>query len=638
MNLLIPHGRSADKYLVQAAQEMGHRVHLMCNLQERSRLGGVGRECLPDVWVPLRTRFDLKLSHENYQRWYYEEIRDYVAEHDIDAILPCSSMDLIMDEVAQVNEEFNLLGVNTVQAAFFRDKTTYLPIMDEAGIRVPEIYEIVEPSDEPKNYDLPYPVIAKPGLGCGGYGIFIAKDEDALRWFFNHSDDENGFSERALFYQDRDFVGRPKSYLHFGFGGRYLIQEYIDGPCISLAGITIDGVPQLDLAYDIGISAPPTCAEINFGWPSIHPEVDIAAANLVASYQKCGIAFPDGAWMADAILRGGELWIVDFSVRMSSSGTKMMYHTCDDVSYAANVINAALGERWRLVGSSPTNATYYSFIPFPKGNITNIQYPAAGLLDEVVTPLRESGKVFEMRNDVQVADRGWVIATGYTRAMAQRVVNEYIDAVEYDLNATASTPSVERPWQVSLDNTEVVALDTFDTDRVIKFFGECNLDPNQWQGLEDDLWLYLDGVSGNLWGSFVDGELVATMGIRIASDAPYYVLHSLMTNQQHGHFNANTNGFGALFATVLPEMENRHYYRYYSHMKIHIYQRFTQLWTKQIPITRRYHYTVEEVVPAGNISKYPMFAGLMTPKSFNQPYVIRSGTLMQQYRTEEFQI
>ena len=205
MNLLIPHGRAADKYLVQAAQEMDHRVHLMCNLQDSDRLGEVGQECLPDVWVPLASRFELKLSQGHYLNWYNDMIRTYVVNNGIDAILPCSSMDIVMDEVAMINEDFNLLGVHPEQAAFFRDKTVYLPSMEACGIRVPKTYEIVEPSNEPKNYDLPYPVIAKPGLGCGGYGIYIAETEGDLRWFFNNSDDPHSFSKRALFYQDRDY-------------------------------------------------------------------------------------------------------------------------------------------------------------------------------------------------------------------------------------------------------------------------------------------------------------------------------------------------------------------------------------------------------------------------------------------------
>ncbi len=446
MNLLIPQGRISDKYLVRAAQEMGHRVYLMCNLQEPDRLGEVEKACQPDVWIPLPSRFELKLSHEDYASWYHEKIRVCVAYNEIIVILPCSSMDVVMDEVAMVNEDFTLLGIHPEQAEFFRDKTVYLPAMAEAGILVPKIYEIVEPNDEPKNYDLPYPVIAKPGLGCGGWGIYIASDEERLRWFFSASNNPSSFTDNALFYQDRDFAGEPKSYLHFGMGGRYLVQEYLDGPCISLAGTTSDGIPKLDLAYDIGITAPPTCAEINFGWPSAHRNIEAAITRLLASYSKCGTTFPDGAWMADTILHDRELWLVDFSVRMSSSGTKMLYHACGNLSYAKDVIHATLGDTWKITGTNPKFPTYYSFIPFPKGKISNVKYPDNNAsymnhkgdtrLVEIVTPIQGNGRVFEMRNDTQVADRGWIVSISNigTRSNAQELVEQYIKGIKFDIN------------------------------------------------------------------------------------------------------------------------------------------------------------------------------------------------------------
>jgi hypothetical protein len=201
------------------------------------------------------------------------------------------------------------------------------------------------------------------------------------------------------------------------------------------------------LAYDIGITEPPTCAEINFGWPSIHPEVQLAAKRLVVDYStKVSIDFPDGAWMADAILRGGELWLVDFSVRMSSSGTKMLYHTCGDLTYASNVIHAALGDEWRMIETQPVIPTYYSFLPFPKGTLSNVRYPDDNAtyikhkgdtrLIETETPIRDNGRVYEMRNDVQVADRGWVVAISNigTRDDAQKLVESFIAGIQYDIN------------------------------------------------------------------------------------------------------------------------------------------------------------------------------------------------------------
>lgn len=443
MNLLIAHGRLTDIYLVQAAQAAGHKVHFMCNLQEEDRLEEVRMKCNPDVWLPVETQYDMKASRELYQMIFHATLLDYVRTNNIHAILPSSSMDMVMKEVSQVNELFDLPGIRPEQAEFFRDKTVYLPALAKAGVRVPEIYEIVEPGDEPKNYDFPYPAIAKPGLGCGGYGIYIAESRGRMEWFFGPSEREGDFSKRALFYQDRDSTGKPKSYLHFGFGGRYFIQQYLEGPCISLTGTTIDGVPKLDLAHDIGVSPPPTCAEISFGWPSVHEGVEGAARRLLSDLSE-NCTFPDGAWMADAIFHEGELWLVDLSPRMSSSGTKMLYHTSGHMGYPGTVVSAAIGEG-QVYKTVPKHPVFYSFFPFLKGKIDRIRYPDRDVphaipghteLIEVHTPLIDGDRIYEMRNDIQVADRGWVVtkSTGGTRKNAQDLAEAYIGGIQFNVN------------------------------------------------------------------------------------------------------------------------------------------------------------------------------------------------------------
>lgn len=147
--------------------------------------------------------------------------------------------------------------------------------------------------------------------------------------------------------------------------------------------------------------------------------------------------------MADAILKDGELWLVDFAPRMSSSGTKMMYHACGDLSYASNVIIATLKDElwkwhWGLAGGM-RHRVFYSFIPFPKGRITNIKYPEIEdhQLVEVATPVADDDRLFEMRNDVQVADRGWLVAVSDTdsKTNVQELVESYIAGIRYDVDS-----------------------------------------------------------------------------------------------------------------------------------------------------------------------------------------------------------
>ena len=133
--------------------------------------------------------------------------------------------------------------------------------------------------------------------------------------------------------------------------------------------------------------------------------------------------------MVDTILHDGELYVVDLAPRMSSSGTKMLYHTCHDrTRYCRNVINAILGGEY--IPCEPEVETQYSVFPVPKGRLSNIRYPSHHHLAESEMPLSGEGRVFEMRNDMQVSDRGWVVAEGEG---ARETVERFINGIVYDI-------------------------------------------------------------------------------------------------------------------------------------------------------------------------------------------------------------
>ena len=440
-NLLIPYGGPTDVHFIEAAHEMGHKVVQMSNFQEVGRQERLMNECGADHFQVVPSRFELDLNHAEYMKAYKRIIRGAVEMHDIDAILPTSSLGFVMEQVADVNAYFGLPGIQPHHADLYNDKTEYLPLFADAGVLVPEIYEIVPAGQTPSSYDIPYPAIAKPGLGSGGYGVYVATNEERMRWFFSSSDNPDAFGKRALFYQDKDEDGNPRCYVHFGMGGRYLVQEYMPGPCISLVGhANEDGVPQLDLAYDITVTAVPYCSEIAFGYPSRFEGVEEAAEDLVESMAEVA-EFPPGAWMADAIYSDGSLYLVDLACRASSSGTKMLSHVSEDRNqYPRRVIEAVLDGQCGLP-PEPVRDTFYSFIPFHKGKIVELEYPDLSEIPnrdgasivEIETPLEEGERVSEMRNDVQVADRGFVVAEAESgkRKEAEALVADYLNTVRY---------------------------------------------------------------------------------------------------------------------------------------------------------------------------------------------------------------
>ena len=431
MNILIPTASTMDVYMVRAAQEMGHTVHQLC-MQDGWRVGSIREACGADHFHTMPSRFEAGLDRTSYKEMHREMMYTISDDYDIEMLLPTSSLDFSMDDIADVNYQYGYPGIRPTHAEMFRDKTNYLPFLASMGINVPAIYEIVEPNGRPTRDDFPYPVIAKPGYGTGGFGVCVVDSPEKLNWMFSASDNPNGFSERAMFNQDLDENGNPFCYVHSGFGGRYMIQEYMEGPCISLVGTAKRGKLELELYYDINVTEAPYCSEISFGWPSNVPGLYREAERLTALLGT-NLRFPDGAWMADTIYKDGQLYLIDLSCRASSSGTKILYHVCDDrLIYPKKVIECQRGD---ILTSfvMPGREAFYSYIPFPKGRITDIKYPEADnpAIVEVIRQLGGEGHTSEMRNDVQVVDRGCVVAESDTRETAERAVVGFINAIQY---------------------------------------------------------------------------------------------------------------------------------------------------------------------------------------------------------------
>jgi hypothetical protein len=433
MKIFIPTASTMDIYMVRAAQEMGHVVYQLCQ-QDKWRIDSIREACKADHFFTMPSRFEANVDRDEYKQMHREMMAKIVEEHDIDVLLPTSSLDFSMDDIAAINLKYGLPGITPEHAVMFRDKANYLPMLLAAGVKVPKIYEIVEPEGIPREYDLPYPVIAKPGYGSGGFGVYVVNDADKLNWLFSASDNPTGFSDRALFNQDRNASGEPFCYVHNGFGGRYLIQEYMTGQCVSLVGTSLNGKLYLDLAYDINVTEAPYCSEISFGYPSTQQRALEAAEELTASLESA-LSFPNGAWMADTIYKDGYLYLIDLSCRASSSGTKMMHHISTDRSeYPKNVMRTMMGMDREVSGHS-VRAAVYSYIPFPKGQLTDVEYPYwyDSRIVEINKRIESKGGATEMRNDVQVVDRGHIAAEAESREEAERLVSRFLKSIKYKI-------------------------------------------------------------------------------------------------------------------------------------------------------------------------------------------------------------
>lgn len=110
---------------------------------------------------------------------YVERMRDHVAAHDVDAVLP-----LVDEEVAQV-ADLRAAAPDTAfvapKAQFVEtclDKYRLMTELDNAGVAVPETWTVEEALDLDERA---YPLVLKPRTGRGGRGVGIVESPDALR-------------------------------------------------------------------------------------------------------------------------------------------------------------------------------------------------------------------------------------------------------------------------------------------------------------------------------------------------------------------------------------------------------------------------------------------------------------------------
>lgn len=110
---------------------------------------------------------------------WVERMRDHVAVHDIDVVLP-----LIDEEVAQIADlrtevpDIEFVAPTAQFVEMCLDKYRLMTELDAAGITVPETWTVDEALDLDEQA---YPLVLKPRTERGGRGVRVVESPDTLR-------------------------------------------------------------------------------------------------------------------------------------------------------------------------------------------------------------------------------------------------------------------------------------------------------------------------------------------------------------------------------------------------------------------------------------------------------------------------
>ena len=440
MNLLFPFGRRNNRRIVEAANAAGHNTYIIENLVNESDRNDLNDLIQPTKWFTYPSRYEMGIDRWKYNKSLKEEMRRIIQEYNIDVIFQSPGVDGILKIIAELNSEENLIGIDETFDDLY-PKSTINDLMESFmnpsfSAVTYRIYNV--DGDIKSEYEsIVYPCICKPVNGTGGYGVYVINSEEELNWFFGPEKDLYFFSEVSSFYQDKLPDGQYKNYRCFSGGGDYMVQEFLTGDLISVAGVSIDGKIRVDLMYDILVTELPHRSEYSFQWPSIHNNFDLTTrlTSLLSEFSE-NFTLPNGPFMMDLIYDPDvRLSVVDFSPRLSSSASELAYHLSDGGNYQLqnSALSAQINNEFShdCVFNTPTVTTVF---PFPIGTVKELKLlDTSDVIVEVFCPVCVGDLINDLRNDTMVQSRGYATATGTTIWEAVNNWNSWFNNCKYEI-------------------------------------------------------------------------------------------------------------------------------------------------------------------------------------------------------------
>jgi biotin carboxylase len=201
--------------------------------------------------------------------------------------------------------------------------------------------------------------------------------------------------------------------------GAVLVEEYVDGPEVTVSGFSAGGeFGPLAAADHVAAEGTELGAPLGYVWPSPHAE----AAAEVTRRAVAALGITEGPTLTRLRISRGGPEVIEVGARLGGGHDLELVELVTGVDVAGLALAAALGRPVTAseVGGRPRAAVGGAAIRFllaPPGRLESVQLPQ-GLTGVVSTRLyREPGHVFAA--DRRASDRaGAVLAAGATRAEA----------------------------------------------------------------------------------------------------------------------------------------------------------------------------------------------------------------------------
>ena len=189
--------------------------------------------------------------------------------------------DMPMRALAYTCETLGLIGPSRETAVTATDKGVMIRAFEEHNVQHPS-YVVIPSGEDFSLYEsmISYPAITKPTDNSGSRGIMLVQSKAEL--------------ESALQYSSTN-----------GRNGSVIVEEYMQGPEVSVEVMVVEGVPHVLQVTDKLTTGAPHFVEIGHSEPSRLPQKALEAIKDLARRAALAVGIVNGPAHAEIIFTGG---------------------------------------------------------------------------------------------------------------------------------------------------------------------------------------------------------------------------------------------------------------------------------------------------------------------------------------------
>ena len=344
-----------------------------------------------------------------------EKVLIAAKKHEIDGVMTLAS-DMPMRTVAVVAKELGLVGIDEETAFNATNKYAMRKALMKNNVPIPMFFRVSNESEAleavSKLRDKGYKVIIKPADNSGSRGIDLLSsyDEDSILKAYNYSKE-------------------------YSRSGDVLVEEYMEGPEVSVETISIDGVCHVIQITDKLTTGAPYFVEMGHSQPSaLASDVKEAIAN-VAIAANMAIGIVNGPSHTEIKVTKDGPKIVELGARLGGDNiTTHLVPLSTGVNMVEACIKIALGEKPNIETKHDMGSAIRYFNSY-EGIITDISGldNAKNILG--VKQISVVHNIGEEINDIKSSsDRiGFVIAQAETPHEAIDICNKALKEIKIDI-------------------------------------------------------------------------------------------------------------------------------------------------------------------------------------------------------------